>query len=470
MCWVSQNPPPAHLFLISNDKEFASVLHRLRMSNYNILLASKPSAPAVLCSAASIMWDWDALIKGETVTGKHFNQPPDGPYNSWYGHYRVPLLDPFAIATPSAKSSSVKIEQVSESSSISESISSDSSVKARQIPKEVVDKIRLILKLYPKGAPISELRAELIKSDLAIDKDFYGHKKFSRFLLSMPDVLQVDTASDGLFIVRAVAEKTTPARVDSSPGLSTAKVKEKETATASSPKLISDVEPAGERRGRDDDSLGKKQEKVTENDKRVKEKAPESSQESFLVSQKDFRSDDKPVETNQVALVAGSDSSMEDDFFQKLIRLWYGPPQVESEHLPENKSASGSGDKNEGVVSDGKSEDRDKDLKSMSQILTSFAGESAREVKAGTDEEGSYDKNATPGFFSQLLKSFKFWGRNTVLTSDSSGNQKLVDVDSQVHDIFAEESSWSDVESFINSPRGFVIVSHSRTRFLHSHS
>ncbi|CAA7027132.1 unnamed protein product [Microthlaspi erraticum] len=456
MCWVSQNPPPAHLFLISNDKEFASVLHRLRMSNYNILLASKPSAPGVLCSAASIMWDWDALIKGETVTGKHFNQPPDGPYNSWYGHYRVPLLDPFAIATTAEKSSTVKIEEVSES----ESISLDS-VKVRPIPKEVVNKIRLILKVYPKGAPISELRAELIKSDLAIDKDFYGHKKFSRFLLSMPDVLRVDTASDGLFVVRAVAEKATPTKLDSSPGLSTAKVKEKETATASSPKVMTDVELAAERRVRDE-SLGKKQVKVTENDKRVKEKAAESL---VLVKQKDFKTNDKPVETNQVDLIPGSDSSMEDGFFQKLKRLWSGPPQVESEHLPENKSASGSGDKDEVVVSDGKAEDKDKDLKSVSQILPSFAGESAEEVKAGTDEVGNNDKNETPGFFSQLLKSFKFWERrNTELSSGLSGNQKLVDADSQVHGIFAEESSWSDVESFINSPRGFVIVSHSRTR------
>uniref|UniRef100_A0A1J3G7I0 Meiosis arrest female protein 1 n=1 Tax=Noccaea caerulescens TaxID=107243 RepID=A0A1J3G7I0_NOCCA len=467
MCWVSQNPPPAHLFLISNDKEFASMLHRLRMSNYNILLASKSSAPGVLCSAASIMWDWDALIKGENVTGKHFNQPPDGPYNSWYGHYRVPLLDPFAIATTSEKSATVKIEEVSESSSNSDSISSDS-VKVRPIPKEVVDKIRLILKLYPKGAPISELRSELFKSNLAIDKDFYGHKKFSRLLLSMPDVLQVSTATDGLFTVRAVTEKTTPTRVDSSPGLSTAKVKEKETATASSPKLISDVEPAGERRGRDE-SLEKKQEKVTENDKRVKEKAPESSQESILVSEKDFKANDKPVETNQVALVAGSDSSMEDDFFQKLKRLWSGPPQVESEHLPENKSVSGSGDKDEGVVSDGKAED--KDLKSssqgtdqMSQILPSFACESAEELKARTDEVGNNDNNAIPMFISQLLKSFKFWERNTELSNGSSGNQKLGDVDSREHNIFAEKFSWNDVESFINSPRGFVIVSHSRTR------
>lgn len=98
MCWVSQNPPPAHLFLISGDRDFAGILHRLRMNNYNILLASPESAPSVLCSAASIMWHWNSLLKGENLVGKHFNQPPDGPHGSWYGHYKVPLEDPFAVA------------------------------------------------------------------------------------------------------------------------------------------------------------------------------------------------------------------------------------------------------------------------------------------------------------------------------------------------------------------------------------
>ncbi|XP_010452984.1 PREDICTED: uncharacterized protein LOC104734982 [Camelina sativa] len=456
MCWVSQNPPPAHLLLISSDKEFASVLHRLRMSNYNILLASKSSAPGVLCSAASIMWDWDALIKGECVTGKHFNHPPDGPYNSWYGHYRIPLLDPFAIATTTEQSSSVKIEEVSES------CTNSNSVNLRPIPKEVVDKIRMVLILCPKGTPITELRAELTKSNVAIDKDFYGHKKFSRFLLSMPDVVKVTAASDGLVIVRAVAKKTPPTLLDSSPGLATAvdqNIKEKETANASSPRLVSSVDLAAEKRR--DDSLGKKLESGTENGKHVKEKAPESFHEPILVSTKDVKSNDKPVETNQVALIVGSESSMEDGFFQKLKRLWYGSSEMKSEHLLEDKSVSGSGNKDKG----------DKDLKSSSQGTDSmsesshpFVAESVEEVKLGTNEVGSKDKDASPGFFGRLFKSFKFWGESPVSSKDFTGNQELVTAESQVHDMFAKESFWSDVESFINSPRGFAIVSHSRTR------
>ncbi|KAG2300704.1 hypothetical protein Bca52824_037176 [Brassica carinata] len=451
MCWVSQNPPPAHVFLISTDEAFAGVLHRLRMSNYNVLLSSKSSssapAPGVLCSAASIMWDWEGLVKGDNgVTAKYFNQPPDGPYNSWYGHYRVPLLDPFSTTTS---------EVVSEFSS--------SSVKARVVPKEVVDKIRVVLSLFPKGLSVSELRSELIKSNVAIDKDYYGHKSFARFLQSMPDVFQVNRASDGLFVVRAVAEKAIPKRLDSNPGLSSSavdeKINEKVSANASTPKLMTDVELGGDRKGRDISF-----EKKHEIDKDVKEKAPESSQESILVNQKDVKADDKAVETNQVSLIAGVKIPWKMGF-QKLKRMWSGSPEMESEHPPENKNASGSGDKEEGVVNDGKAED--KDLKSssqgtdsLSQISPSFAGESSEDVKTGTGEAGNSDKNASPGVFSQLLKSFKFWERNKGLSDDSSGNQKLVQVD----DIFANESSWSDVESFIHSPRGYIIVSHSRTR------
>ncbi|BBH08262.1 Putative endonuclease or glycosyl hydrolase [Prunus dulcis] len=164
MYWVSQNPPPAHLFLISGDRDFASILHRLRMNNYNILLASPENAPGVLCSAASIMWPWHALLTGENLTGKYFNQPPDGPYGSWYGHYKVPLEDPYSVVEPPAQSQTEKLSEPG----------SDS--KPRPIPTAVMKQIRQILKSHPKGISITDLRMELGKCNLSIDRDFYGEK------------------------------------------------------------------------------------------------------------------------------------------------------------------------------------------------------------------------------------------------------------------------------------------------------
>ncbi|KAM2122486.1 hypothetical protein EV1_019074 [Malus domestica] len=90
MYWVSQNPPPAHLFLISGDRDFACVLHR----------------------AASIMWPWHALLTGETLAGKYYNQPPYGPYGSWYGYYKAPYSIIEQQALSQAEKLSVPLVQI----------------------------------------------------------------------------------------------------------------------------------------------------------------------------------------------------------------------------------------------------------------------------------------------------------------------------------------------------------------------
>jgi len=96
--WVSQNPPPAHIFLISGDRDFAGVLHRLRMSNYSMLLAGVPSeASTAICSSSSIMWNWSELAGGKNLSGRHCNQPPDGPLYYWYVQCRGNLEDPFEV-------------------------------------------------------------------------------------------------------------------------------------------------------------------------------------------------------------------------------------------------------------------------------------------------------------------------------------------------------------------------------------
>lgn len=184
MYWVTKNPPPAHLLLISGDRDFAGILHRLRMSNYNILLASPDSAPNVLCSAATLMWQWNSLLKGENLTGTLFNQPPDGPYNSWYGHYKAPLVDPFAVTEQSSCSSADQSSLVA-----SEPKLLTSEVKLRPIPKSLVNYISQILRSHPEGMSLIQLRAKLSKCNL--DKDLYGYKKFTRFLSAMPHILQL---------------------------------------------------------------------------------------------------------------------------------------------------------------------------------------------------------------------------------------------------------------------------------------
>ncbi|XP_042416210.1 uncharacterized protein LOC122005289 [Zingiber officinale] len=175
--WISQNPPPVHFFLISGDKDFANILHRLRMSNYNILLASRESTPAVLCSAATMMWSWACLVKGNNATAKHFNHPPDGLYGSWYGHHKNALDDPFS-----------EMEQANGKGEESVELSAES--KPRPIPKVFVNAIRQILHSYPEGINMSDLRNELKRINVNVDRDFFGYKKFSHILTSMPSILK----------------------------------------------------------------------------------------------------------------------------------------------------------------------------------------------------------------------------------------------------------------------------------------
>ncbi|KAG0502236.1 hypothetical protein HPP92_002308 [Vanilla planifolia] len=171
--WVSQNPPPVHFFLISGDKDFANILHRLRMSNYNVLLACTDTASGVLCSAATLMWPWNGLVKGENINVRHFNYPPDGLYGSWYVYHRGALDDPFA---DSDMLSTTQPE---------ESMEPISECKPRPVPKVVKNGIRQVLSLHPEGISLSELRLELKRNNIGLDKDFFGHKKFSKFIAAL---------------------------------------------------------------------------------------------------------------------------------------------------------------------------------------------------------------------------------------------------------------------------------------------
>ncbi|KAK1646985.1 hypothetical protein QYE76_064790 [Lolium multiflorum] len=169
--WIAQNPPPAHFFLISGDKHFANILHRLRMSNYNVLLACPNTEPSVMCSAATIMWPWDALIEGVGFSRKHFNHPPDGLSGSWYGHYRGALDDPFLNAEP---------EQ-----SMNVPLHTKEPEKPPTVPGYVANMIRIVLNYYPEGVNLEDLLSELKRKGV-VDNRLLGFKNFSDLLQSIP--------------------------------------------------------------------------------------------------------------------------------------------------------------------------------------------------------------------------------------------------------------------------------------------
>jgi hypothetical protein len=168
--WISQNPPPAHFFLISGDKEFSNILHRLRMSNYNILLACPEVGSKMLRSAATMMWPWESLVKDVDLTPKHVNQPPDDSSNSWYGHYRGPV--------------DIQLLKSKDLAALPQN------TKMPKAPRFVIMGVKKVLRFYPEGISLPNLRAELEKANIRIDRGFFGFKKFSGLLQAMPDVVK----------------------------------------------------------------------------------------------------------------------------------------------------------------------------------------------------------------------------------------------------------------------------------------
>ncbi|CAN6352964.1 unnamed protein product [Urochloa humidicola] len=195
--WIAQNPPPVHFFLISGDRDFANLLHRLRMSNYNVLLACPSSATGVLCSAATVMWPWEALVKGEDFSPKRFNHPPDGLHGSWYGHYKGALDDPFL---EKESKEPIMVPSDSEHCSVpsdSKHCSVPSDSNHCSVPQYVTDGILESLRPYPEGVQLSVLREILRKNNIHLGTDFFGHKRFSCLLQSMPDIVEVVGPSSG---------------------------------------------------------------------------------------------------------------------------------------------------------------------------------------------------------------------------------------------------------------------------------
>ncbi|KAF6163380.1 hypothetical protein GIB67_029229 [Kingdonia uniflora] len=199
--WTSQNPPPAHLFLISGDGDFANIMHQLRMKNYNILIASQNYAPRALCSASSIMWNWNSLVNGGNIVGKHLNDPPDGP-NSWYGHHKGVLEDPFSDTCFQAKGPHLPAidpepQPILKSKQAKYLPTPIADLKPQSVSRSImVDHTSQILNSHPNGILLSELYEALEKNNATMDNEFFGYGKFLHLLNSEPKVFKVRSAGN----------------------------------------------------------------------------------------------------------------------------------------------------------------------------------------------------------------------------------------------------------------------------------
>ncbi|XP_038902611.1 uncharacterized protein LOC120089260 isoform X2 [Benincasa hispida] len=426
------------------------------------------------------MWHWHTLIRGENLVGRHFNQPPDALYGSWYGHYKVPLEDPFPV---NEQPSSLRTEEVSE-------LSSDS--KPRPIPKTVVRQIHNILKLYPKGLHITELCSELGKSCISMDKDFYGYKKFSRFLLSMPDILKLKKHDDGQFIVHMVTPKWPKEPLESSRGTSGNGTEEQDT------NLIAKLN----NNGSSTDSTCVPVLPSNAQDKPLKVK-PSSEYGKHISLAMEGEASRCPVLEPPVIEDSKQTSKFEADsnmtpsieqhskakmsFFSRIWRRLLGNNDTNSKNgshcisekcstsddTSKQKSCSGlvatySGDSPREAKTEGRTTmPMSEDANSVHQVSNSPDLESAKLQKTVMVAIAHDDKSSSDlELFGSIRNWFKFWAKKTENgeVSEHCCEQNQLKNQSGKHHLFSSNSFWQDMQSFMETPKGVEVISRSKTR------
>lgn len=323
--WIAQNPPPAHFFLISGDKDFANILHRLRMSNYNILLACPSADPSVLCSAATIMWPWEALVNGVGFSPKHFNHPPDGLSSSWYSHYRGALDDPFLQAEP----------KHSMTLPMTLPMHTKKAENPPVVPKFVIHCIRRTLNSYSEGVNIQDLRSELKRNGVPTDKGFFGFKTFTDLLQALPEYVKFIDPLPGDSLPAVVGEKNFKI-IESGESNGEVKclnesktVKSPSSSVPSSPSDILSAEqkkiPAVDTRSSLSDSLSRDQRKAPPIDFITQSEPPACHMEADAV-------------TASGTPLPGLQGTSKKGLFERIRILWNGP----SPTMPETYHSKGS--------------------------------------------------------------------------------------------------------------------------------
>ncbi|KAJ4950274.1 hypothetical protein NE237_027106 [Protea cynaroides] len=412
--WASQNPPPVHLFLISGDRDFSNVLHQLRMNNYNILLASTDSAPGVLCSAASIVWQWNALVRGESLAGKHFNQPPDGPYGSWYGYYKGPLEDPFSDMEQPACSLPEESPEAGTDSTI------------RPVPKAFVNRI------------------QLEKSNMMMDKDYFGHKRFSRLILSMCTVLKLQPAGDGQMLVHGIhPDSAEPVESNSKIAM------ESETNNGDGDQAEIVKQNGGDSATKTPDVDGKSWPLLSPAPQLKIEEPP-------------------PVEPRTISYptsVEKKDLTSEQGIFRRIYRTWFDLKKCgyneKGDSIPEKCSTSDGSKK-------AKSEEKYLESVTCPTSASSCSPSSSNATLSDQDnvtkDSGESGEKSSPnaGLFHKIINWCRFW--RTSGNPDNNENVQCCKELKKRDELFSHDFFWTEIDLYIHTPRGSVLLAQSKTR------
>eukprot|EP00250_Pteridium_aquilinum_P011020 c19786_g1_i1 orf=100-2622(-) len=176
LLWMKETSPPAHMLLITGDQEYSSVMHKLHMRGYSVLLAHPEGdiSPELL-TAASKVWIWDRMMKGTEMVAQSCESGAS-PKNDYLPNMSHNHMEPkFSYNQDIQPELGVK----------SDSFSQDSK-KIPHIPRKVVKQVVNIIRQRPSGFTVAAFRRQLGRSNVILDKDFYGHKDLLSFLLSVP--------------------------------------------------------------------------------------------------------------------------------------------------------------------------------------------------------------------------------------------------------------------------------------------
>ncbi|XP_031264267.1 uncharacterized protein LOC116122572 [Pistacia vera] len=354
--------------------------------------------------------------------------------------------------------------------------------------------ISQILNSYPRGISMTELRAELNKGYAGLDRDLYGYKKFSRFLLAMPHILKLLPGSDGQFFVRAITPKA-PELFESSLGTSNGHVGRNGYQDLSKPLKLNGEESHKDEAVDGKSILPSSPEVNAEDPSRKIQQAPELSEKVVRMEMKEpLKKKPQPTPTEEkVSMPAGvqetegnlspveeQDSSSEVGFFRKNWCRWFGGKdgvsEIKSQNIPEKCSDSGDISERTShnypekscISSDNfeKIKVNEKSMRSPSQ--DAYPVGSSEENKFARSTEPSVDNyTPRPGVLKRIINWCKFQSSDQdtdTLVDPSSIRQIEIHSNSQRHEVFMKDSFWFDMESFMDSPRGLVIVAQSRTR------
>ncbi|KAL5714925.1 hypothetical protein ACHQM5_016824 [Ranunculus cassubicifolius] len=456
--WVSQNPPPAHLFLISGDKDFANILHRLRMNNYNILLANKDNSPGVLGSAASIMWHWYKLARGDSFSGKHFNDPPDGPSDSWYGYIRAPVEDPFLDGEQNACAQVVTPD-------------TGSSSKSCTVPVAVVNQIREVVNSYPKGINLLDLPSELAVNNVPMDENLFGFRNFTLLLRSLPTVLKLEKSGDGRIVVHGIGPKVSEPvkRVKVPEPLVKGKVsgsldQRKVAETVDQPKVAKTLGQSKLAKAVDQPKVAGPLDEDRRRNVSAELTGSKSSHTLDAAEKSSLAANLTPKIDPPIAVKQNIDSAegqsnpltqnnpiIEEGFFERMQRFAFGPNDASSDKTDNNNPAirSTTTDSLEKVDVDGKS--------ASISAVSSNSNESNSEEKATINSEKE-------GMFRKLVRFWKGSTQpyNTLEQLSEDVNQVNSSISSS--EIFSKAAFWEDMLSFLQSYKGAALISQSKTR------